>query len=63
MTFIQVKRIFIFYIYNSVDTEGNWRDKWDFFSTENINSIYSGADIWKNRAFYNKSMKLGTWPD
>ena len=23
----------------------------------------SGADMWKNRAFYDKSMKLGTWPD
>ena len=23
---------------------------------------YSGADMWKNRALYDKSMKLGTWP-
>ena len=23
----------------------------------------SGADMWKNRALYDKSMKLGTWPD
>ena len=33
---------------------------------QNVNSqmrAYSGADMWKNRAFYDKSMKLGTWPD
>ena len=31
--------MFIISIYNSVDTEGQCRDKKDFFSTENINFI------------------------
>ena len=31
--------MFIFYIYNSVDTEGHCRDKGGGFSTENINFI------------------------
>ena len=32
------------------------------FSIEEI-FVFSGADMWKNRALYDKSMKRGTWLD
>ena len=31
--------MFILHIYNSLDTEGHCRDKGDFYSTENFDSI------------------------
>ena len=31
--------MFIFHIYNSFETEGHWRDQWEFLTTENNNFI------------------------